>query len=82
MVYLCYRHHVPPSNIQAIVEHGAVVLEHAVRALRHGAEQFDVLVDCYGFNATHLDCRSLVGILRMIQQPFRDRLRTAIFIGA
>merc|ERR1712125_157296 len=29
LVYLCFRHHLPTSNVRAIVEHGACVLEAA-----------------------------------------------------
>mmetsp|Transcript_54227 Transcript_54227/g.136983 ORF Transcript_54227/g.136983 Transcript_54227/m.136983 type:complete len:367 (-) Transcript_54227:151-1251(-) len=81
IIYLCYRHQMFP-NVQAIVEHGAYVLEAAVHSMRGDARQFDIIIDCYGFNHTHLDPRPIVPLMKMIQQPYRDRLRTAIFVGA
>lgn len=81
IIYLCYRHHVPP-NVQLVLEHGAYVLEAAVHSMRGEARQFDIVIDCHGFNHTHLDPRPLAPLMKMIQQPYRERLRTAMFVGA
>lgn len=81
LIYMCYQHQVTP-NVKKICEHGAVVLEAAVRSLPKGVEQFDVFIDIFGFSARHLDARALFGLMKMIQQPYRDRLRTGYLIDA
>lgn len=54
----------------------------AVRSMACGATTFDMLFDCEGFHAGHLDVRVLLPLTRMIQQPFRDRLRSAVIVAA
>jgi hypothetical protein len=81
LIYMCYRHNLVP-NPKLILEHGAAVLEAAVHGMRGAAQQFDIVIDCYGFNYTHLDPRALPPLMKMLAQPYRDRLRTVIFVGA
>mmetsp|Transcript_29903 Transcript_29903/g.75306 ORF Transcript_29903/g.75306 Transcript_29903/m.75306 type:complete len:329 (+) Transcript_29903:53-1039(+) len=81
ILYTCFRH-ILPANLQHVPEHYAAVFEAGVRSMRNGAQQFDIVVDCHGFSSHHLDPRPLFPFMATVRQPYRDRARSAIFVGA
>mmetsp|Transcript_49817 Transcript_49817/g.125489 ORF Transcript_49817/g.125489 Transcript_49817/m.125489 type:complete len:389 (+) Transcript_49817:62-1228(+) len=81
ILYICFRH-VVAGNIAETLAHTALALEAGVLSLRGGAQEFDIIVDCHGFGPQHLDPRPLLPFMAMIKQPYRDRMRSAILVGA
>lgn len=81
IIYMCFVN-VVGGNVAETVAHLAVALEAGVLSLRGGAQQFDVFADCHGFGPQHLDPRPLIPLMKMLKQPFRDRLRTVVVIEA
>jgi len=52
-------------------------------AMRANANTFDIVCDCHGFRISdNLDPRPTVAFMKMLQQPFRDRLRHGFVVDA
>lgn len=71
------------SNLRHITDHMAAVLEAAGRERRRGATQCDNLMDCHGYRmADNLNPAPMLALMKMVNQPYRDCLRTAIVVDA
>jgi len=83
VAYLCFRHQPLSPSVQSALDHAAVVLEAAMQAMSGGVQTFDAVIDCHGFRLlSNLDPRALIGLLEMVKQPYRDRLRTVLIVDA
>lgn len=83
VVYLCFRHQPRRPVASDALDHAAAVLEAAVRSLEGDATKLDAIIDCHGFRImSNLDPRPVIGLLEMVQQPFRERLRSVLMIDA
>jgi len=83
VIYFCMANQVRFPSASATIEHMALVLESAVKAMRDDAITFDVVADIYGFNfLRNLDPRPTIGLMEMLKQPFRDRLRHGFIVDA
>uniref|UniRef100_A0A7S1Q1Q4 CRAL-TRIO domain-containing protein n=1 Tax=Alexandrium catenella TaxID=2925 RepID=A0A7S1Q1Q4_ALECA len=83
IVYGCFRHMPPNKSTADAIDHMAVVLEAWHSGLRQGATQGDFVLDCLGFRLLdNLQPAILLSMVRAMQQPFRDCLRTAIIVDA
>ncbi|CAE7640795.1 unnamed protein product [Symbiodinium sp. CCMP2592] len=80
LVYVCMRHQTTFCNSND-VEHFAVVMEAAVKEMPPTAQQVDWIMDFHGADfRNHLDPRVMISIGEMMQQPYRDRLRSVILV--
>uniref|UniRef100_A0A7S4RBQ4 CRAL-TRIO domain-containing protein n=2 Tax=Alexandrium monilatum TaxID=311494 RepID=A0A7S4RBQ4_9DINO len=83
IIYGCCRHMTAKKNSSDAVDHLVAVLEAWHRSLRQGATQGDILLDCRGFSLWEsFQPALMIALLRAIQQPFRDCLRSAIIVDA
>lgn len=85
IIYGCFRHNVPATaaNLRDIKEHMAAVLEAASRQRRRSAAAADNIVDCHGFRMMdNLNPAPMLALMKMVNQPYRDGLRTAIVVDA
>jgi len=81
-ILFCCLRHVMVGDTQATIESMAVVFEEGVRSMRGDAKQYDVVLDIHGFSFRHMNPSPMIPFFRMMRQPFRDRLRTIILVGA
>ncbi|CAE7356738.1 unnamed protein product [Symbiodinium sp. CCMP2456] len=80
LIYVCMRHQTTFCNSND-VEHFAVVMEAAVKEMPPTAQQVDWIMDFHGADfRNHLDPRVMISIGEMMQQPYRDRLRSVILV--
>mmetsp|Transcript_114816 Transcript_114816/g.357626 ORF Transcript_114816/g.357626 Transcript_114816/m.357626 type:complete len:342 (+) Transcript_114816:96-1121(+) len=83
IAYGCFRHMPSTKNSKDAVDHMAAMLEAWHSNLCHGATQGDIVLDCVGFRLLdNLQPAILLALVRAIQQPFRDCLRTAVVVEA
>mmetsp|Transcript_64628 Transcript_64628/g.179769 ORF Transcript_64628/g.179769 Transcript_64628/m.179769 type:complete len:370 (+) Transcript_64628:81-1190(+) len=83
MIYFCASSQPRFPSCQSTIEHMAAVLEAAVQAMRSDAATFDFVADMHGFRiSSNLDPRPTVGLMDMLKQPFRDRLRHGVIVDA
>merc|ERR1719461_1407946 len=61
----------------------AAVLEAASRARRQGATNADTVMDCHDYvMRDNLNPAPMLALMKMVNQPYRDCLRTAIVVDA
>merc|ERR1740121_478027 len=71
------------TDPKAIADHVAAVLEAAVTSACNGAQTFDAVCDCRGFQLQkNLDPRPLGAVFTMLKHPYRSRLRHGFVVDA
>lgn len=83
IVYGCAKNMPIGGNSVDVVNHASIVLEAAVRLRTGSALGFDVVADMHGFTLRSFsNPRPIADLMRMLQQGFRDRLRTCVIVDA